>query len=246
MTDEVMDAQDRGAEEEAGLPTPTISAGSGGAGSAQSGFDVEALAEKLLEKLEPVIDNKVDARYKSGKDVRFNKVDEIYEWVKASGGDPDKIRGALAESSYANRLEKLEAALASGGAVGTATNRGAEALEKVATEILSKAGIKFGDPIVGEWSGKEFASEEEAIQALATSVTKRVRQGDVSQAASSSSGSTSANVEGETYESLAQELAGMRGKFDEKTNKRRAEIQEKMGELESGLSFVERKFDVFG
>lgn len=244
MTDEVKDDETLDAQEEQGLPIPAISAGSEDESSAQPSFDVEALAKRLLERLDPVIESKVDARYKSGKDVRFSKVDEIYEWVKASGGDPEKVRAALTESTLVRRIEDLETRLGSGGASGTAPS--GSTLEQVATEILSQAGIELNDPLVAEWSGKSFPSERAALKSLGDSIAKKIRQSDVSPAAAATAGKQSASVKGETYESLAGELTDLRGKFDSESQKKRKAIQEKMALLESEMTFVEARYDAFG
>ena len=108
MPDEVTDVSAEGAQELTAPPVPDISAGSTQGSSAQPGIDVSAIAEAVISQLDPILADKVDARFKSGKDVRFSKVDEIYEWVKAAGGDVSKIQNELTVSELRSRLATLE------------------------------------------------------------------------------------------------------------------------------------------
>jgi hypothetical protein len=246
MTEEVQDAQPTGEAEAQELPTPEISAGSTDAGSAQPGLDVETLADKILERLEPVVDDKVDARFKSGKDTRFSKVEEIAAWVKESGGDFEKVRGALTESQLLNRIDALEAQI-SGGAVGTAP---AGNFQADIDGILKEAGFDPHSPeamaIRTEWSKSQYPSETDALKGLTRHTVKAVKQGNVTAAAAVSPSGSPAPIEDGSYEGLAAELAAMRGQFDPETNKKRREIREKMDELQGSLPIQEAKRDAFG
>ena len=112
MTEEVKDAQVADATEAAGQPAPAMpSAGSPAEGSAQKGPDVGAIVEaatrKVREDLEAVLDQKVDARFKSAKDRRFAKVEEIYQWVQAAGGNVDVIKSDLEISELRQQIAGL-------------------------------------------------------------------------------------------------------------------------------------------
>lgn len=236
MTEEVKDAVQEGVEEPVAPPVPDVSAGSTEAGSAQPSLDADVIVERLFEKLDPVLDNKVDARFKSGKDVRFSKVDEIYEWVKASGGDPEKIRGALAETELRNRIDILEAERGSAGAVGAATGG---ALQDKTAEFLLKKQDELGITLSNEelqelvdsrrWPSDQGEMAAEWYGELSTQLVKKAKQGGVTAAATvSRPGTTAAPIEGGDYHSLAAELAGLRGKYDETSSARRTEIQAAM------------------
>jgi hypothetical protein len=248
MTEEVKDASLEDAEEPKAPPMPEISTGSEDVSSAQPGIDADALVEKFIERLDPILDERVDARFKSGKDVRFSKVDEIYDWVKASGGDPEKIRMSLERSAYEERLAAIEARLhgGAGGAVPAGETQGYRFSEDRAAEILSEAGVTWDHPEVVAWTGRTFASEVQAEAALKAAVSKGQKQESVGAGASAGPTGTSVQPKGETYEELADELASLRGKYDPDSNKLRAEIQDKMAKLERGITFVETTYDAFG
>jgi len=248
MTEELTDAQLEGAEETQELLTPAISAGSTDAGSAEPSFDASALVSQIVEQLEPVLDKKVDARFKRAKDVRFSKVDEIYEWVKASGGDPEKIRMSLERSAYEDRLSKLEAQLTGG--VGSSTPAGGAQEKRFdanrATEILTEAGVDWDNPEVEAWTKKTFTTEAQAEAALRNAITKGKKQSSIGPAASAGAAGGHVAPTGDSYDELAEQLANLRGKFDPESQKQRREIQSKMANLESGMSFVETRYDALG
>jgi hypothetical protein len=242
MTEDTKDVSVAGEEEVTAPPTPEISAGSPPVSSEQPGVDVDALADKILERLEPSVDNKIDARFKSGKDTRFSKVDEIYEWVKASGGDPEQIRGALEQSSLRNEIENLKAQISSG-ASGKAP---AGNFQADIADILNEAGIEPDDPEVAEWGSKTYTSESEALKSLTRLGVKRAKQGNVTAAAAVSPSGGAAPIEDDSYEGLAAQLAGMRGKYDPETTEKRREIRAKMDELQGSLNIQEVKHDALG
>jgi hypothetical protein len=217
MTEDTKDVSVAGEEEVTAPPTPEISAGSPPVSSEQPG--VEALAARLdkFEKAIESLPDLVDSRVKSVKDVRFNKVEEIAAWVEESGGDFDKIKGALTESQLLNRVNALEAQI-SGGAPGRATTGVSE--EKV-NKILEEAGLdRYGD-VANEWAAKKYPSEGEALAELTRLSVKAVKQGNVSAAAAVSPSGGAAPIEDDSYEGLAAQLAGMRGKYDPETTEKR-------------------------
>lgn len=237
MTEEEVGRQAEGEREQAAPPVPPIASGdSAVAGSAELSFDADALAESVIEKLSPKIDNMVDARFKSGKDKRFAKVDEIASWVEAAGGDFNKIRGALTETELLGRIEALEAG--SRGAGGAAPAM--DTVEAKTAEILDEAGISYDDPVVTELSKKSYKTSDDWYHAINREVAKRVKQANISSAAAVAAPGKSVMVEsGEDYESLAGKLGKLRGKFDPESQKLRKEIQSKMESLEPEMTFVD-------
>ena len=238
MTEEEVGRQAEGEAEPQELPTPTISANSPVAGSAELGFDADALADKMLEKLVPVLDNKIDARFKSAKDKRLAKVEEILSAVQEAGGDPEKVRGRLEQRELYDRLDALEASIRSGGAVGTAPEPD---IQSDTAEILQNAGISFDDPTVTEWASKSFASESQALADLRARVTKRAKQGNVTSAATvGSSGAPASDTD--EVEAVAAELEKIqRGEYGSPFSK---ENMEKADKLVKQLNELDPQVDV--
>jgi hypothetical protein len=184
MTDKTKDDIVKGEEEALAPPTPEISAGSEQAGSEKVGFDAEAFESRFFEKLDEVLDKKVDARVKSIKDRRLNKLakaEEILAAVEAAGGDPEKIRGKLETDALLNRLEALEAAISSAG--GSAPAGGArvsqEEFDKKTAEILEEAGIPLNDPEVIELAKDPVSDEDDWYRRLAIHIAKKAKQGGI-------------------------------------------------------------------
>ena len=206
MTEEKAGRQAGDTQEPIAPPTPIVTSGdSAAAGSAETQFDADALVDKMLEKLVPVLDNKIDARFKSAKDKRFAKVEEILLAVKEAGGDPEKVRGRLEQADLYDRLDKIEASVRSGGAVGAATEPD---IQSDTADILQKADIPFDDPDVAAWASKSFTSETQAITALKALVTKRAKQGNVTQAATVGAGAQPAPA-GESDDELLERIEGL-------------------------------------
>ena len=163
MTEEVKDAQVADATEAAGQPAPAMpSEGSPVEGSAQKGPDVSAIVEaatqKVREELEAVLDQKVDARFKSAKDRRFAKVEEIYQWVQAAGGNVDAIKSDLEISELRQQIAGLTGGQP--GDVGTSPAVDSDwTVAQAKTDIiLRSAGIPSDDAeyniLVGQYQGK--------------------------------------------------------------------------------------------
>lgn len=206
MTEEILDVQPTGEGDAQEAPLPTISSSSADVSSEAPQFDAEALADRMLEKLAPLLDNKIDARFKSAKDKRFAKVEEILLAVKEAGGDPEKVRGRLEQADLYDRLDKIEAGIRSGGAVGAAPEPD---IQSDTVEILQKAGIPFDDPDVAKWASKSFTSEAQALADLRAVVTKRARQESaIGQAATVSAGARPAPA-GETDDELLDRIGGL-------------------------------------
>lgn len=203
MTEEILDVQPKGEGDAQEAPLPTISSSSADASSEAPQFDAEALASNVIEKLIPTLDEIVDKRFKSAKDKRFAKVEEILSAVKEAGGDPEKVRGRLEQADLYDRLDKIEAGIRSGGDVGASPEPD---IQGDTAEILQKAGISFDDPDVAEWAGKSFTSEPQAITALKALVTKRAKQeSGVSQATAVGAGSQPAPA-GDTDDELLEKI----------------------------------------
>ena len=195
MPEDVKDDIQEGEEESQELPIPDISAGSTEAGSEQPGFDADAFEEKFFDRLDTLLDDKVDARFKSDKDKRFNvlsKADEILAAVEASGGDPDKIRGKLESDALLNRMDALEEQLGGAGGTATATDTQKQKLQNETAELLREAkaehGIDISDAELKELAeSKDFRSPLEWRNAVSSLIVKTAKQGNIGAGASAGS-----------------------------------------------------------
>lgn len=202
MTEEEQGEVQTGEEGTTAPPVPDVSSSSDVAGSET--LDVADLVKRLdgfdeklsaLDKLEDM----VDARVKSVKDTSINKLlayaDDIESLVTASGGDLEKIRPQLESRALDDRLGKIEAQLGSDSAVGTATG---DDLQTSTTKFLNdkqnELGVTLSDEELQElidsrrWPSSEKDRETEWYGALTTLLVKKVKQGDVSSAATVGSG----------------------------------------------------------
>ena len=163
MTEDVKDAPVEDAPEQQEQPAPAMpSAGSPEEGSAQPGPDVSAIVEAAVEKaisgLDSTLDNKVDARFKSGKDVRFSKVDEIYDWVKASGGNVEAIKQDIEIAQLREDLRAMQSDPVGDAGTSSQLDSGWTVAQAKTDIILKDAGIKPDDPeynvLVEQYRGK--------------------------------------------------------------------------------------------
>ncbi len=194
MPDEVKDDVQEGEEESQALPIPDISAGSTEAGSAQPGFDADAFEEKFFDRLDGILDDKVDRRFKSDKDRRFNtlsKAEEILAAVEVAGGDPEKIRGSLERDALLNRLDAMEEKLSSSGAGGTATIEDAQKqklndeIAELLTDAKAEHGVEVSNAELQELvDSKDFRSALEYRNAVSGVIIKKAKQGNIGSGAS--------------------------------------------------------------
>ena len=233
MTEEILDVQTEGEGEPKEAPLPEISSSSTDVSSEAPQFDADALAEKTIEKLVPTLEELIDRRFKSAKDKRFAKVEEILSAVKEAGGDPEKVRGRLEQADLYDRLDKIEAGISSGGAIGIAPEPD---IQSDTAEILQKADIPFDDPDVAEWASKSFTSEAQALTGLRAVVTKRAKQANVGAAATMGSSGVPAPKSGDAEDITAELQAiqhGERGNpFSPENMNKRAELIKQLNELD--------------
>jgi len=237
MPDEVKDVSAEGAQEPQVPPVPDISAGSEQESSAQPGVDVSAIAEAVISQLDPILADKVDARFKSGKDTRFSKVDEIYEWVKASGGDVAKIQGELTISELRNRLAALEGDSGKSPTQAPQTKSLSDKTADFLKESENELGVTLNREELTALSGsRAFTSETQWLQEITKALVKKAKSGVVTPAATV--GSTGSVVPGsdDEQEALTSELtdmyAGKKGSLSLPQNsKRLKEISARLDEI---------------
>lgn len=168
MTEEVKDATQAEAKEPQEQPTPAMpSPASPETGSAQQGPDVGAIVEqataKIKQELESLLDQKVDARFKSAKDKRFSKVEEIYAWVQQAGGNVDAIKSDLEIQDLKEQIASLQGGQKS--AVATAAPLDSDwSVAQAKTDIILKgAGIAPDDAeynvLVSQYQGRITADK---------------------------------------------------------------------------------------
>ena len=233
MTASVQDAFPVVEPEPTGPPAPDVSGGSADAGSAATGPDASAFAKELAEvkaRLERLPDD-IDARFKSAKDKRFAKVDEIYEWVKAAGGDPKKIEDKIERQALVDRLEALEKPTSSSvSAPGRATDGDAESrTAKFLNDLKDESGVELTDEEVHLiWDGKRYTNWEDAFKDARKAAFKKAKGEKIGAGAVVSE--SGVGVTSATEDELARELRdiqeGRRGSaISPENKKRRAELK---------------------
>ena len=239
MTD-VQDEVLSDAEDVQAPPSPEPSDGSPEAGS--PGIDpalVEARFVSVEEKLKKLdeLDDLVDARFKSGKDVRYAKVEEIYDWVQAAGGDVSKIKTEVEISELRSQLAAVQGTGEAGGTAlpdpqPTRTN------VAVSTEILGRYKIEPDNPeylqFVAHSPPQNAQSWELTLEGWAQKHTnKAVKASSITPAAavgeSGAAPSTTGQQEALTEE-LQDYLAEKHGSLSSPENKKR--IKEISAELD--------------
>jgi hypothetical protein len=88
----------------------------------------------------------VDARFKSAKDKRYAKVEEIYDWVKEAGGDVSKIKTSLELADLREQLDAVQSGPSEDAGTSPPLDSG-WSLAQAETDIaLQGAGIAANDP----------------------------------------------------------------------------------------------------
>ena len=163
MTEETKDAPQVDVTEQQEAPSPAMpSVSSPAESSAQPSPDVSALVEaevkKAISGLDDTLDNKVDARFKSGKDVRFSKVDEIYEWVEASGGNVAAIKQDMEIAKLREDLRTIQSGQQGDVSASPPLDSQWTVAQAQTDIILRNAGISPDDPeynvMVSQYQGR--------------------------------------------------------------------------------------------
>jgi len=232
MTEKVKDAPAVDAPEQQESPAPAMpSAGLPAESSAQKGPDVSALIEAEVERrisaLDATLDARVDARFKSAKDKRLAKVEEIYNWVKEAGGDVDKIKTSLELSDMREQLASMRGSPVE--AVGAAPQLDSKwTVAQAKTDIILKsAGIAPDDAeyglLVEQYQGKVSS---EAWPDVVNTFAKTRRGGSPAAVVAESGGNAPVSAD---QESIAERLMAATRKGDYNTvEKLKKELEEAM------------------
>lgn len=239
MPDETKDAPVADVVETPAPPVPEVSPSSPPESSAGQGLDAEALvgqvAEQVSAKLTAELDNLVDARFKSAKDKRFSKVDEIAEWVKKAGGDMKAIQGDLTINELRSRLEAIESGRDAGPSSPPPQDIQAETA-KLLDDLKGELGVDFTREELEQLAGsKAYSNNAQWYATLSSAAVKKAKSGGVTPAAVVGSSGTAPPV-GDDQEALLNEMnslyAGDKGSLSLPKNKQRLkELSEKLNEL---------------
>jgi len=200
MTEDVKDAPSVDASEQQEPPVPVMpSEGSPKEGSAQPqdvSAIVEAQVKAAISSLDATLDNKVDARFKSGKDVRFSKVDEIYEWVKASGGNVEAIKQDIEIAQLREDLRAVQSGPSGDAGTSPQLDSGWTVAQAKTDIILKAAKIAPDDPeygvLVEQYRGKVTSKDWPDV---VETFTKSRRGGSPAAVVSDSGGSAPASAD---------------------------------------------------
>ena len=163
MTEDVKDAPVVDATEPKEQPAPAVpSEGLPEESSAQPGPDVGAIVEEATKQVKEAVkaelDGLVDARFKSGKDKRFAKVEEIYDWVQKAGGDVKAIESSLELSDLREQIANLQSGPSEDAGTSPPLDSGWTIAQAKTDIILKSAGITTDDPeynvLVEQYRGK--------------------------------------------------------------------------------------------
>ena len=170
--------------------------------TASGGFNEDAVVEKIVARLDGVLDRKLQ----SVKDKRFSKLDQlgdispllaIKDQLMAAGLDEGKFNAVVKDYRIEQLLASQPASPVTGGTV-TAPEP-ANDIKTWTAEVLSDAGIAYDDPEYLELVKKPVASRGDWDRNLTKFVAKRSKQATVPGAASavaSGTGATAANSGG--------------------------------------------------
>lgn len=144
MTEEAQDTpQEETQDTPVAPPTPVVSDASPPVASPQPTVDVDAIADRVVEKLDEsgVLDRKVHQRFQATTDKSFADVRTVAEYLRKADGDEDL---ALRNMQIDYVIEQQQS---SEGPVGAVSKEELDAqIEADTTLILDGAGIAYNDP----------------------------------------------------------------------------------------------------
>ncbi len=204
MTEEAQDTPEEETQDTPAVPpVPEVSETSPQEASPQPTFDVDAIADRVVEKLGPTLDSKVDQRFKKTTDPRFADVRKVASYLDAAGGDAEK---AAREMMVDQMLEGQDT---SEGPAGTVSKEELDAqILAETTIILDGAGIAYNDPryVALQEQYKDRISHPSVWKSvLSTAMEQWAKQEGVTSAAVVST--VGGTVTSEDAEELAAELA---------------------------------------
>lgn len=111
MTEDTKDGPNQVAQDQSAPPMPTgDSAGSGGGSSADQRENLSSVLDRI-DRLEQSLDDKIDARFKSGQDRNVSRlerdIDQLRDIVTKAGGDFNKVETEVRISDLSRQVEEL-------------------------------------------------------------------------------------------------------------------------------------------
>jgi len=181
MTEKAQDALPVVEQDAVGKPIPQVSGGSADAGSATTGPDVSALDKRLAgieEKLSTLdrIDDKIDARFKSSTDKRFQNLQQFKDALDEAKGDVKlAARNMLLDEMLEER--KASPAPSSGGDRGRSPAANDESLTaKFLNELKDESGVELTDEELHRvWDGKRYTALDDAFKDAKKAAWKKAK-----------------------------------------------------------------------
>ena len=193
------------AQESKAPPTPVISTPSGGQPqSVAPAIDEEKLVEKLIQRLDGVIEKAVQSK----TDRRLSRVDGFYADMESLKGYLQKNKGDV-DGAYREMAidDLLQHRAASGAVPGRTAEPEPQVDASKVADILNEAEVPFDDPDVIAWSKKQYADVGDAYREISRLVTKKVKQKQVGSGSPVlDTGTTVVQSGGEEADSLTDKL----------------------------------------
>src|SRR3990167_3997637 len=217
-----------GTEEQTGRPIPQVSEVSAAETPSGQQVDMDALAEKLADKILPKFEEQAKRRAQGIFDKTSYQFETMAEYLKAAGGDPKKAARDMALDKVAER----EMARQSSEPEAPGRTKGEDPekrTEEILKEIEEESGIRFTRAELDSlWTGKEYRSWDEAKKDMRKAAFKKAKGEKIGAGAVVSE--SGVGVTSATEDELARELRdiqeGRRGSaISPENKKRRAELK---------------------
>ena len=188
MTDKDVEVKS-GAEEQVAPPVPEVSEVSGPAPSAPE-LDIDALAQKLEERLLPKFTEVAERRAQGIVDKRSYQFERVADYLKAAGGDPKRAAREMAiDEMTEEHLRRQTETSASPGTEPKSTGVSfADETASLLAKIEADSGVSVSpDDLKGliaerQKTGKAYRSRAEYYADISSLAIKRAKQGSVSPA----------------------------------------------------------------
>lgn len=237
---EADNVQERVEQETPAPPMPGVPGGPAPVSSQPPAIDVDAVARRAAEivrgELDPILDDRVDARFKSTTHGRFKDVQRIADYLaQASGNVEQAARNLVLDEIVAEHQGPQ------GGAEGTApADRAWTTAQAQSAAILVGAGLAVDNPeykvLVEQYRGRIDPGDwPDVVQRFADNAARKVsKQSGVTAAAAVGGGGTAApagDVDSLTAE-LEEIQSGKRGSLtDPKLKERRKALRTQLAAL---------------
>jgi nitrous oxide reductase len=197
-----------GGEEPKGPPVPEVSEPSAQAQPSGQQVDVDAIANKVAEKLRPDFEQLADRRVQGLFDKRAYQWETMAKYLQEAGGDPKKAAKAMALDQVA---ERELATMGSEAAVrgGTKAEDRNVSWAQFLNDLKDESGVSFSETELNAiYEGKKYPSLDDAKRDVRKAAFKKAKQATVSPGAVAPEGGGAAPVSADA-EKLTNELTGL-------------------------------------